>query len=276
MVVDQPANTLRNSERIHISTPFNLTRRIIYFFRCGANKPVAFDSIYAQNRGGILLSLYDTPNWNIPDECIVIGGGLSKYHAFAQIREFLNFSYVFLLDADIDLPNFSEQTFLRKIEPKSFNCLQFSLCGDSHTAYAFLMKRGISDFRRVNFIEVMAPVFSREGIDRVVHTFPMSISTWGLDFAWAKILGGNGMYVMDTESMTHLGKPDLVDGPFYRYLTSLGIDPLVEMRRLMANFDTRNILFGEVPPFVNGYFYAKLNWFFRNKVLGRDTGNRVW
>jgi len=232
--------------------------------------------IYSQNRDSIVLSLYNKPNWSIPDDCIVIGGGLSKYHAFSKIRNFLDFSYILMLDADIKLPNFVEHSFLSKIDNKSFNCLQFSLCDKSHTAYPFLMKRGESDFRRVNFIEVMAPIFSRSSIDKVLHTFPMSISTWGLDFAWSKLFDGNGMYVMDSQSMTHLGKPDLVDGPFYGYLTTLGIDPWIELRRLRADFESRNILFGEVPPLVNGYFYAKMRWFFRNKVLGNDTGNKVF
>jgi len=265
----------QNSEEIHLKNTLNLARKIIYFIRAGADKPESFDTIYSQNRDSIVLSLYDVPNWRIPDECIVIGGGLSKYQAFSKIRKFLDFSYVFLLDADIKLPNFVEHSLLSKINHKSFNCLQFSLCDESHTAHSFLMKRGESDFRRVNFVEVMAPIFSQCGMDIVLHTFPMSISTWGLDIAWSKLFDGNGMYVMDSQTMTHLGKPDLVDGPFYRYLNSLGIDPRVEMRRLMADFDSRNILFGDVPPLVNGYFYAKMKWFYRNKVLGYDTGNRV-
>lgn len=265
----------QNSEDVHFYGPLDLTRRIVYYIRAGADKPQSFDTIYSQNRGSIVLSLYDEPNWHIPDDCIVIGGGLSKYQAFSKIRNFLHFSYVFMLDADISLPNFVERSFLSKIDHRSFNCLQFSLCNESHTAYPFLKTRGNSNFRRVNFIEVMAPIFSSSGIDIVLKTFPMSISTWGLDFAWSNLFNGNGMYVMDSQLMTHPSKPDLIDGPFYRYLKTLGIDPSVEMRRLMTDFDSREILFGEVPPLVNGYFYAKINWFFRNKVLGNNTGNRI-
>lgn len=265
----------RNSEEIHLPDPVNLVAEIIYFIRAGAAKPISFDTIYSQNKGSIVLSLYDAPNWQVPDECIVIGGGLSKYHAFSQIRKFLDFSYVFLLDADIELPNFVEQAFLSKIAHKSFNCMQLSLSDKSYTAYPFLMKRGELDFRRVNFIEVMAPIFSRHGIDIVLHTFPMSISTWGLDFAWSKLFQGNGMHVMDSQSMTHVGKPDLVDGPFYKYLSTLGVDPLIEMQRLMAHFGLRNIILGDVPPLVNGYFYAKMIWFIKNKLMGQYTGDRV-
>jgi hypothetical protein len=103
----------------------------------------------------------------------------------------------------------------------------------------------------------MAPIFTRNSVDRVIETFPLSISTWGLDYAWSRLFRGNRMYVLDSEVMNHLGKPDLIDGPFYRYLSSIGKDPRIELRHLMSVYGCDDLVIGNTPPLIDGLLYGK-------------------
>jgi Protein of unknown function (DUF707) len=247
----------RNHEEAVISGPVTKTRELLYFIRCGKRKPESFDTIYSQSRSSIVLSLYEEPEWPIPQDCIIVAGGLSKYHAFYKVRRRLDFKFVFLLDADIELPNFSEDRILSKLLAKDVNCVQYSLSDDSHASHAFLKRTGSLDFRRVNFVEVMAPIFTSRSVDAVLETFPESISTWGLDFAWSRIFAGNKMYVMDSETMTHRDRPDLLEGPFYQYLKSIGRDPRVEMAALKKHFGCKHLFIGNVPPLIGGFLYGR-------------------
>lgn len=264
MTAFTPAMRFENSEEVKSARPLRPEKAsIVYFIRAGSSKPLCFDSIYESTRDGkIVLSLYSTPEWSIPDDCIIISGGLSKYHAFYKIREFLDFEFAFLLDYDIGLDSFSEDRLLRKLQHRSINCAQFAISQVSHSAFPFLGKETNRDFRRVNFIEVMAPIFSRQGIDKVLHTFPMSISTWGLDYAWSSIFSGNSMYVIDTETMHHTSKPDLSDGPFYRYLSSIGVNPREELANLKEQFNGTRLFIGSIPPVIDGHLYGKIKWAF--------------
>lgn len=73
--------------------------------------------------------------------------------------------------------------------------------------------------RFTNFVEVMAPVFSRDALARCRATFPRSQSGWGLDWVWPRILGdpADRVGVVDAVEMTHT-RP-VAQGAWYRALT---------------------------------------------------------
>ena len=254
--VGNPLN-FRNQEEIDISGPFNKTCDLLYFIRCGRTKPSCFDKVYSSSGSAVALSLYEEPDWCIPPDCIVIAGGLSKYHAFHKARDRLSFNFVFLLDADIELPGFSESRLLSQLRSIDINCVQYSLSDDSYASHRFHKHSGKPGLRRVNFVEVMAPIFTNRSVDRVLETFPMAISTWGLDFAWMKIFSGNKMYVLDSEIMVHLGKPDTKDGPFYKYLRTLGVSPEQELQMMKNRFACDDVVIGNLPPLVPGLLYGR-------------------
>jgi hypothetical protein len=117
---------------------------------------------------------------------------------------------------------------------------------DSSTHWAFLKNQGSTGWREVSFVEVMAPIFSKEGLMAVIGGFSDSISTWGLEYHWYAQLKHLSMAVHDGFVMRHDSPVDLADGPFYRYLATLGIDPFTELKTLRMASVGKNFIECEI------------------------------
>lgn len=80
---------------------------------------------------------------------------------------------------------------------------QPALTLDSHVLYVGLIAQPLCVARYVNFIEIMAPIFSKACLDALKHTFSQSPSGWGLDNLWPLLLADGNMAVLDCTPMTH-------------------------------------------------------------------------
>lgn len=80
---------------------------------------------------------------------------------------------------------------------------QPALTLESHVAHKELIVAKNSLARYVNFIEIMAPIFSRDCLKELQHTFSQSTSGWGLDFLWPVLLNYKDMALIDATPMTH-------------------------------------------------------------------------
>jgi hypothetical protein len=107
----------------------------------------------------------------------------------------------------------------------------------THTTLNALVRNPTCVLRRVSFVEVMAPCFSSEALENLIHTFDWTRSTWGVDWAWACLTEGHrSLHVVDAVAMEHTrtggGRPTA----FYGKLEAQGIDPGAELRRVRAQF----------------------------------------
>ena len=59
--------------------------------------------------------------------------------------------------------------------------------------------------RFTTFVELMAPLFSRDALRKCAATFAGNKSAWGVDFAWTSILGrpSNGIAIIDAAPVRH-------------------------------------------------------------------------
>lgn len=57
--------------------------------------------------------------------------------------------------------------------------------------------------RYISFVEIMCPLMSKECLKKLIHTFGITESGWGLDFYWAKILERKNMAVIDKAIAEH-------------------------------------------------------------------------
>ena len=90
------------------------------------------------------------------------------------------------------------------------------------------------EYRLTNFVEVMAPFFSKDFLLTVVESFDMSISTYGLDVFWGSQLEEHqSAAIVDRFVMSHLKRRDLGGGAYYAYLQSMGIDCFAEMKQVL-------------------------------------------
>lgn len=88
--------------------------------------------------------------------------------------------------------------------------------------------------RYTNYVEVMAPIFSREALKTLWPTFNKSISGFGLDSIWPKILGypKDKLAVLDRVPVTHT-RP-VGGGTIYKDIGS--VYPYGELKKLCKEY----------------------------------------
>ena len=89
---------------------------------------------------------------------------------------------------------------------------------------------------RTNFVEVMAPVLTRELLQRVLPTLIENESGWGLDYLWAMYVDRprEDIGVIDAIQIRHT-RP--VGGPNYERLRAEGKSPHQELARLRKKYE---------------------------------------
>ena len=107
-----------------------------------------------------------------------------------------------------------------------------------YTFPALLQKRN-AHLRYVNFIEVMAPIVSRDALLNIKHTFGQSPSGWGLDSLWPKLIDNaerNKIAILDDTPITHT-RP--VGGELYKKNPELS--PQHDVKALAKQYSKLNI-----------------------------------
>jgi hypothetical protein len=85
--------------------------------------------------------------------------------------------------------------------------------------------------RYSRFVETMCPLFSREALKRVLPTFKLNVSGWGLDWLWASMFGPEELAVIDATPVHHT-RP-LSTGGVHTRFAAMGVDPRQELAALM-------------------------------------------
>ena len=143
-------------------------------------------------------------------------------------NEFLEFEYIWFPDDDISISGAEITRFFKLCRENNIALAQPSLTIDSHISHPVTCKHEGFTWRRTNFVEVMAPCFSRAAWSKLAQ-WPRfnSLSGWGVETYWAKILSPltHKYLIFDNVSMTHT-RP--LGGPFYWWLPG-GISASTEM-----------------------------------------------
>jgi len=209
--------------------------------RCGSNvRPSLFKGPLPADRNfDVAVNYFAPPH---PEDFFfegaetVVAGGLSKFHAAKQMlhADLLHpYSGVYFLDDDIEL-HFDPSAFLEYCGEKRFSLAQAALSPPSDGAWRITYLHPGFEYRLTNFVEVMAPFFSKDFLLTVVESFDMSISTYGLDVFWGSQLEEHqSAAIVDRFVMSHLKRRDLGGGAYYAYLQSMGIDCFAEMKQVL-------------------------------------------
>lgn len=113
------------------------------------------------------------------------------YRYFIQHPNYLEqYEYIFIPDDDIliDGPNINHLFTLMKkyqlqIAQPALSC--------SYSTYPHTLRDKLCILHYTNFIEMMAPCFSREAIKKVLYTFNANDSGWGIEWHWPIIIDSN-------------------------------------------------------------------------------------
>lgn len=243
-----------NASTLAVRQTGKTTGKFLLFIRSGKTLPLCLQHYQAHADIVVVLSLYQEATFTLDSECWITEGGLSKFDAarlfLARYPEMSDFEAYAFFDPDIEIA-FSDIHALFRAGCRDGKAIyQPAVSADSHTHWDFLRLRQTGGWREVSFVEVMAPFFSRQALALVLDGFSASISTWGLEYAWYARCKHLSMAVSDRISMQHRSEVDLADGPFYRYLASLGVDPALEMKTLRQASVGKRFLECEIPRWV--------------------------
>jgi hypothetical protein len=228
--------TDRNSRDLTIvRAPEKPTRRHLIFTRMGSEEiPIKFPAVRDYD---LAYNYHDDPHDPSAGE-IVVYGGLSKFHAakmlFEQRPDLLNtYDGFYFLDSDIQLRFEPDDLFLF-CESQNLDLAQASLAWGSESGWRLTQNHPSFVLRYTNFVEVMAPYFSRSFLRKMLPTFELSYSGWGLDFVWGNAC--RDAAIIDVFQMFHppgTAKTNAGHNPF-EYLLRRGIHPRDELRACLG------------------------------------------
>jgi hypothetical protein len=112
--------------------------------------------------------------------------------------------------------------------------------GSGDVSYRSLRRQGGLRLRYTRFVEVMCPVFSRDALRVVRCTFRDTISGWGIDWAWTRLVDCRRLAVVDAVGVCHT-RP-LGSGEAYQGFAQRGVPPTGECRRVMRKYGLRGPL----------------------------------
>jgi len=111
---------------------------------------------------------------------------------------------------------------------------QPALSVDSYISHPVTLVNRSFLLRYTNFVEIMAPVFSRDFLRRCVDTFNENLSGYGLDYLWPTRASAPGkLAILDACPVRHT-RP--VGGPTYRLLNAAGKSAHRELAELLSKY----------------------------------------
>lgn len=126
---------------------------------------------------------------------------------------------------------------------------QAALTSDSYVCHSHTKRDPRFVWRSVNFVEVMAPIFTRAALARYASFFGETVMCWGFDSVWSarELRAGRPLVILDATPLRH-SRP-LYSGVAYRNLTE---SPHDEGLAFMARHGVRPVpsyAFGGVDAF---------------------------
>jgi len=155
--------------------------------------------------------------------------------ALSRPAEVEGYRAVWLPDDDLraDLPTLNR--LFRIFHRFGLHLAQPALARDSYASHDITLQKPLWRLRYTTFVEIMAPLFSREALSLLRHSFGMNRSGWGLDYYWYDRLRAAGLdrvAVIDAATVTHTRRTDPRGG----YYARMAIDPDLELEQLMERF----------------------------------------
>ncbi len=114
-----------------------------------------------------------------------------------------DYDYIWLPDDDLDTTAKNLNEYFLVNHKYKFALSQPALTVNSYFSHPILLKVSNFIYRNTNFVEVMAPCFSKDAFEKCWKTFSENKSGWGLDALWPKILKGMNIGVIDLYPIHH-------------------------------------------------------------------------
>ena len=128
-------------------------------------------------------------------------------HKEITSRGLWDYDYYWMPDEDIEATPECVEGLFNEMGANGLDLAQPSIlrAEDSFPSWDRFVHRDGDDIIPTDFVEVMCPIFSHDSLKACIETFPKSMSGYGLDLAWSKILEGKSIAIIN--SITVFARP---------------------------------------------------------------------
>ncbi|MGH9809615.1 MAG: hypothetical protein ACRD9W_20580, partial [Terriglobia bacterium] len=160
--------------------------------------------------------------------------------------DIFGYERVWLPDDDLRATKVGINSLFDIFEKHTLALAQPALTRDSHLGHLITLRNRSFQLRFTNFVEIMAPCFSRDFLKQMLPSFNANLTGWGLDFVWpTKVPDWTRIAIIDGFTVCHT-RP--VGGPNYQHLAADGKTPHQELREVLAKYGLTAV----DPPYVRG------------------------
>lgn len=220
-----------NSKDLEVIIEPRINRKYLVLVRVGS-KQVQFTPRNTSRNYDIGFNFYSVPyNDFYKSADLVCQGGMSKFYAAKLLSKILlKYQGVLFLDYDLRLL-FDPDDFFQTCQQYNLDLAQASVSKN----YNIKMTKHCPEceLRYTNWIEVMGPYMSKDFLTEMIHSFDLTLSTWGLDVYWGFHLGQRKAAIIDKYQMEH-SIPFDINGEFYQYLKSMNVDPDQDLNKILS------------------------------------------
>jgi len=168
----------------------------------------------------------------------------TKFTGLAQALKtypemFEPYDQILLLDDDLIFDFADIDRLFDAAASHDLSLFQAALTPKSHCIWPALKDRKSKGVQRFNTVEIMMPGFSMAFLRQIAPLFDETISGFGLDLAYGEEIRRHGLkagVVFDVRAR-HLKPIDTTDGAYYDYMRSNGINPKLELWRLIETYE---------------------------------------
>ncbi len=174
------------------------------------------------------------------DADIVVRQGAFKFSAIARLFKDIpwlaQYRAVWLCDDDIMTSWADLRRLFDLFHSFDLALAQPALTSNSYSSFQMCKQQPNSLLRYTNFVEGMAPLFSQHALQLCLPSFENSISGWGIDWVWPKLLGNprHRIGIIDGVAVEHT-RP-VASGPVRDQFSKLQIDPAEEMEEILRSY----------------------------------------
>ncbi len=235
----------------HRITPPLQSKRALVVLQAGRGLPRDPWGDCAHREWDLMVNYYDAAGFRpgLGDYVLFQKGTkfTAMWNLWRHFREVLQqYDHVLFLDDDVETTCEDLNRLFRSCRSNGLDLAQMTLTdGSSCNWDALFARKGAAGVREVSAVEIMMPVFSRRALAWVAESLSRSVSGFGLDLAWGKVVrdAGGRIAVLDDVSATHARPVDQAGGAYYSYLRRHMINPKAELWLLLQDYDAaRNLV----------------------------------